>query len=227
MDFYHQPDYYRFSRDSIQLADRVVGSLMSRALSPLRSPLRGLDLCCGSGVIGIEIMVKSRPWGRKLLFDFWELQEDFRPFLLKNLQAAGLMENRPLLHFASFEHHRDYPFLKESYDLVVANPPYYDPHSHRLSPVNPKGNICRFFLQGGRVDFLHTLLYVLRPGGEAFFLGSSDEAGQAAWEKAFFLIRGSSAQGHPPFLEFTQVQDGLSLYYFRSPAQKKLLTPAT
>jgi len=70
---YSQPDEYHFSHDSVFLARRVFEFLRDKNIDPKTA----LDLCAGSGVIGLDLMFHLRSGGkqRPQVFDFLEVQE--------------------------------------------------------------------------------------------------------------------------------------------------------
>ncbi|HLE10472.1 MAG: hypothetical protein A2504_16165 [Bdellovibrionales bacterium RIFOXYD12_FULL_39_22] len=157
---YFQPSFYRFSEDSILLSKIAVSSMN------LKSTCRVIDICCGCGVIGIEILASTI--GYEFVMDFCEMQSQFIPFIDKNLRIyekilsrggevfnidyRNLMQNRPSGH----------------YDYVVANPPYFLP-GEGLPAALDERNICRFFLYGGLQDLLETAAFLVRDGGKIFF----------------------------------------------------------
>ncbi len=78
--------------------------------------LRVLDLCAGSGAIGLSILAKI-PGAH---VSFGELMEEHVEQIRKNLELNGLDASRADIQAGDlFE-----PFAGETFDLIVTNPPY-------------------------------------------------------------------------------------------------------
>lgn len=155
---YLQPEFYRFSEDSLKLVNFVKDI----------SAKRVLDLCAGSGVVGIEYALLHPEIER---LDFCEIQEAFlsyleknRSFFIKNLKGQVFHQN-----YEQFD-------SQEKYDLILANPPYFFHGRGLLSPSQEK-NRCRFFMDSSFAQFLLCLSRNLKPGGCAFFLVRENEFG--------------------------------------------------
>lgn len=86
---YKQPNEYRFSLDSIQLAKFVATQIASNA--DLGS-MRILDLCAGCGVIGMELS-----WHLNAVrqIDFIEVQDVYTDYFYQNIAIV----NRPEVAF--------------------------------------------------------------------------------------------------------------------------------
>lgn len=88
-------------------------------------PLRILDLCAGSGCIGVAV-VKAFPTA---LVDFGELDSHHLPTIKKNLLKNSINLSRTnVVHTNLFSH------LPGSYDFILANPPYIDDSLERTEP---------------------------------------------------------------------------------------------
>lgn len=164
---YSQPEEYRFSHDSVFLARRVFERLRGRDLGAWRV----LDLCSGSGVIGLDFLfhcAQEESGTLPAAFDFLEVQEIYRTHFEENTRRLGELGTK--LSFL----HRNYkdlqnPEFAESYDLILSNPPYFFPWQGKLSPSEFK-NRCRFFIDS---DFKNLLLGIgasLKKSGEAYVL---------------------------------------------------------
>lgn len=78
--------------------------------------LRVLDLCAGSGAIGLSVLAKV-PGAH---VSFGELMEEHAEQIRKNLELNSLDASRADIREGDlFE-----PFLGETFDLIVSNPPY-------------------------------------------------------------------------------------------------------
>lgn len=160
---YSQPEDYRFSLDSVFLAQKVAESLKSE---PHPESLQVLDLCSGCGVVGLELHFHLKAL-RKI--DFLEVQEIYRPHFDFNIEQARMPESE--FNFL----HMNYADLidtkyREKYDVIVSNPPYFFLGEGLLSPNNDFKNRCRFFIDSDFHNLIQATLFALKPKGRAFVL---------------------------------------------------------
>ena len=159
---YAQPDTYHFSLDSIQLAEFVAEQLQPRKD---QESLRVLDLCAGCGVIGMELSWYLRSLRQ---IDFVEVQDVYTVHFHENVAIV----NRPELQLRWHLLNYDGLLEKEwgnTFDLIVSNPPYFQPGQGMLSPSAFK-NRCRFFLDSSFANFILAMVNALAEGGLAYFL---------------------------------------------------------
>lgn len=134
---YKQPDEYHFSLDSIQLAQFVATQLK---FHPAPGSLRILDLCAGCGVIGMELS-----WHLQAIrqIDFVEIQDIYTEYFYQNLAHINRPELQFRWHLLNYEelHAKKW---EGRFDLIISNPPYFQPGHGVLSPSEFK-NRCRFF----------------------------------------------------------------------------------
>ncbi len=159
---YTQPDGYHFSLDSIGLAEFVAEELK---LIPNLNTWQVLDLCAGCGVIGIEMSWYLREL-RKI--DFIEVQEIYIPYFQKNVALVNRPELQLRLHTINYEALLE-DHWKNKFDLIVSNPPYFQPKHGMLSPSEFK-NRCRFFIDSTFQCFISAMANALAPNGRAYFL---------------------------------------------------------
>lgn len=159
---YMQPDEYRFSLDSIELAKYVAYQM--QAQKDLES-LRVLDLCAGCGVIGFELA-----WHLKTLrqIDFIEVQDIYTDYFHQNIAIVNRPELQSRWHLTNYD-----ALLKDSwknqFDLIISNPPYFQAGHGTLSPSTFK-NRCRFYLDSSFSNFILAMVNSLAEGGVAYFL---------------------------------------------------------
>lgn len=94
--------------------------LVSKIITELsdKQNLKILDLCAGSGCIGIALL-KALPTST---VDFTELNETHHATILKNITENGIDTNRAKIYDGDlFEN------ITDTYDIIVTNPPYIDP----------------------------------------------------------------------------------------------------
>ncbi|RUR07612.1 methyltransferase [Legionella sp. km772] len=159
---YKQPDEYHFCLESIYLADFVASQIKSH--SDLGS-LRVLDLCAGCGVIGIELSWRLRALRQ---IDFVEIQSIYTDYFFQNLAEVNRPELELRWHVLNYDalHAKNW---QGRFDLIVSNPPYFQPGHGILSPSNFK-NRCRFYLDSSFENYIAALANSLANKGKAYFL---------------------------------------------------------
>lgn len=163
---YSQPEEYHFSHDSVFLARQVFELLSNEDLSAFR----GLDLCAGCGIVGMDFLFHYSQYTHKKprSFDFIEIQSIYQEHFLKNSQQISSM-NIPL-HFKNISYSElNLPSFAQQYDLILCNPPYFQMGQGKMSPSAFK-NRCRVFIDS---DFRQLILGIensLALKGRAFIL---------------------------------------------------------
>lgn len=163
---YSQPAEYRFSHDSVFLARRVFELLASEDLSQLR----GLDLCSGCGIIGLDFLFHCDRELQKSLhsFDFIEVQDIYRNHFEKNCEQVGDIKTH--LRFKNINYAElTQKNFENRYDLILCNPPYFQKGQGKLSPSAFK-NRCRFFVDADFYSLINGIENSLNSSGRAFVL---------------------------------------------------------
>ncbi|MBY0451861.1 MAG: methyltransferase, partial [Bdellovibrionaceae bacterium] len=82
---YSQPEDYRFSHDSVFLAREAFTLTRGQNLANTKV----LDLCAGSGIVGLDFLFHRAQAGLSLpsLTDFLEVQEIYRPHFEANTET--------------------------------------------------------------------------------------------------------------------------------------------
>ncbi len=161
---YFQPSEYRFSLDSVFLAQKVSELIKTE---PDLEAWKVLDLCSGCGIIGLELSLHSPTLTH---IDFLEIQESYKPYFEKNVAMIYGQAPSKVLRFLN----HNYATLLSSehqnhYDLIISNPPYFLQGEGLLSP-NEFKNRCRFFLDSDFQTLFESLLHALKPGRSAYVL---------------------------------------------------------
>jgi tRNA1Val (adenine37-N6)-methyltransferase len=159
---YKQPDEYHFSLDSIHLAQFVATQLESH---PDLGSLRVLDLCAGCGVIGIELS-----WYLQALrqIEFIEIQDIYTEYFYQNVASVNRPELQCRWHLLNYDELHEEQW-KGTFDLIISNPPYFQPGHGMLSPSKFK-NRCRFYLDSSFANYIRALENSLANNGKAYFL---------------------------------------------------------
>lgn len=121
---YQQPDFYKFSEDSILLARYVISQLREALANNI------LDVGAGCGVVGIEI-VKEGKINSKLYS--LEYQKEFLTSLKQNLKKNLINSSFEIIHSSIGQYITDIKF-----NCIVCNPPYFNSGEGRKSPSNFK-----------------------------------------------------------------------------------------
>lgn len=173
---YSQPEDYRFSHDSVFLARWAAEKIAQQG--GLTSEQKVLDLCSGTGVIGLDLAFhlchEFNQDPRQLWMDFVEIQAPCYSHFRKNLnQLSKEMSFDFSAQFKLIE--KNYALLLEqqalasSYASIVCNPPYFNANQGKLSPSEFK-NRSRFFLDSDLPTLIAFICYSLKPNGRAYVL---------------------------------------------------------
>ena len=166
---YSQPEEYRFSHDSVFLARRVFELLKS----DIKPEWRILDLCAGCGIVGMDFLFHcDRELGlTPTQCDFIEVQNEYENHFYVNQQLLGLPRVNLRLLQKNFN-----DVVDGEYELILCNPPYFDPTAGKLSPSTFK-NRCRFFMDATESELMASIHKLLAPQGRAYVLSRKPSQG--------------------------------------------------
>lgn len=153
MNEYLQPDFYKFSEDSVQLARFVVEDFKGRSLDHL------LDIGAGCGVIGIEILRNLKLASRLTCIEF---QEAFNLSLHENLTRYLDINSFEVINSSIGDY-----VANQSFDCIVCNPPYFNPLDGKPSP-NRQRQISRSLEIDSLEVFLSKIIKLKTQKGRAY-----------------------------------------------------------
>lgn len=168
---YSQPEDYKFSHDSVFMARRVFEDLSERSISAKRA----LDLCAGCGIVGMDLLFHAHKAHANSIenFDFIEVQNEYLTHFEKNnnslkTELSGIKTNLNFYNL-NYEAALNSQDFKETYDLIVCNPPYFLPSQGKLSD-NEFKNRCRFFIDSNLKTLVQFIEYSLAPNASAYLI---------------------------------------------------------
>ena len=152
---------YRFSLDSILLARFV----------SVRSRDRVLELGAGAGVISLAVAALHPPCEIIAL----EIQPELVAMIRRNVELNGVDSIRAIA--ADLRKLTDAKVPRESFDVVVANPPYRASNAGRVSPHAAR-RIARSESSATLEDFIAAASRYTRRGGRAAFVLAADRSAE-------------------------------------------------
>lgn len=107
----------------VERAIETIKNGTSLSLGFAEKTIRVLDLCAGSGCIGIAL-AKALP---EVHIVFSEIDSKHIPTIEKNLQENNIAPDRYTIHQTSL-----YDGISDVFDIILCNPPYIDPALNRV-----------------------------------------------------------------------------------------------
>jgi tRNA1Val (adenine37-N6)-methyltransferase len=162
---YEQPEDYHFSLDSV-LAPEIVSQ---QNLLNIKN-LKVLDLCAGVGVMGLELAYHLPNINE---VTFVEVQNECKSYFEINSkrmkEALSRDINFNFFHMNYADVLTEQPQFKESFDLIITNPPYFRIKQGKLSPSEFK-NRSRFFIDSTFQKLIEVIIFCLKKDGSAYLL---------------------------------------------------------
>ena len=157
---YSQPQFYHFSKDSVEFAHYAANLLKEKG------DIDVLDIGCGCGVVGIEFTKQSQGVKQILLL---EKQEEYRSFLTENIKQLS-SDTKVFCLFKNWQSIK----LSQKFDCVLSNPPFYIIGNGR-EPNEKLKKECHFFTQSDFDSLLKVMAFARKDDGVALFLGRKDQ----------------------------------------------------
>lgn len=117
---------------------------VKKIISSRQTPTKVLDLCAGSGCIGVAV-TKNNPL---VSIDFIEFDSKHLPTIEKNCRENSL----PIENFRVFTGDLFSSLTTERYDFILSNPPYIDQKLNRVAD-SVKDHEPALALYGGEAGF--------------------------------------------------------------------------
>jgi tRNA1(Val) A37 N6-methylase TrmN6 len=134
---YAQPEFYRFSEDSVELAKQTALFVDANFSSNIENRFKIIDVGCGCGIVGLEFLknlcYKKIP--KVFSVNFLDINSLYREFLWKNICATIQFSQRLPVFSMVFNCENLLNYSSESgFDIVLMNPPYF--HGQRSPDFN-------------------------------------------------------------------------------------------
>lgn len=143
-----QSAHFKLGTDSVLLAD----------FANLSRARRGIDLGCGSGIIAMLLLARSE----KLNMTGLEINQDAAELAGKNM-AVNSFGGRAEIVAGDIRRHREL-FRAGSFDLAVANPPYFPQKSGALSAESGRA-AARGEVECTLEELCRAAAFLLKTGG--------------------------------------------------------------
>lgn len=163
---YSQPDSYRLSHDSVFLARDVYEKTVEFDFTDKVV----LDVCAGSGVIGLDFLFHRRTQALSLpsRIDFLEVQNIYLEHFEENCKRFGNVNTE--LKFLNCNYNElQAAHFEKKYDLILGNPPYFLTSQGKLSSDDFK-NRCRFYIDSDIENLILSVANSLKNRGQAYLL---------------------------------------------------------
>ena len=152
-----QAEHFRLGTDSVLLAD----------FARLTGAKKGIDLGCASGILSLLLLSKSE----KLNMTGLEIVPEAAELARENMEKNGLSERSRILTGDIRECRK--LFKTGSFDLIVANPPYYKAGSGKTA-ASAERAAARGELNCTLEDICAASSYLCRTGGNVFMVNKPE-----------------------------------------------------
>lgn len=172
---YYQPDFYHFSRNSVELAKAVAEDWQNIRINFLKNEEVDIaDFFSGSGVVVFEFFsrifqsAEEDILPQKWRVDGIEVQNEYHSIWKNNSHLLdSLVVNRQIAW--NFIHRDIFSSSLKKYHLILANPPFYS-EERALASENPQKNLCHFMSEKKLKNLPHLFYSQLVDNGVFYFL---------------------------------------------------------
>ncbi len=196
LKIYQDSRFFKFSLDSILLANYI----------NLRNNINILDLGTGNGVIPLVLASKNE----SVLIDGVEIQSGVSTLAKRSVLHNGFEKRVKIIEMDLRE--IDNLYERESFDIVVSNPPYFSKNNGQPSETDSYA-FARHELNGSIKDFIVTASNMLKYRGSAYFVYNSDRLSE-------FLSLLSMNKLEPKKLKFIHARKNIKSNIFLVKATK-------
>ncbi|OAS26818.1 tRNA1(Val) (adenine(37)-N6)-methyltransferase [Methylobacterium platani] len=147
--------------------------LAASADSKTASGMTVCDLGAGTGAVGLAVALAC-PEARVTLV---ERDPEAAGLARRNVEENGLADRVRVIEAdvtAPGRERRQAGLLPDSVDLLLTNPPFFEPGRTRSSPVSAKAAAHGFSEPGGLEAWLRTCADLVRPGGRLVLIHRAD-----------------------------------------------------
>ncbi|KMO38298.1 tRNA1(Val) (adenine(37)-N6)-methyltransferase [Methylobacterium aquaticum] len=147
--------------------------LLAASAGETASDLTVCDLGAGTGAVGLAV-ARACPQAQVMLV---ERDPEAASLARLNAQENGLASRVRVIEAdvtAPGRERRAAGLLPDSIDLLLTNPPFFEPGRHRASPVAVRAAAHGFSAPGGLEAWLRTCADLVRPGGRLALIHRAD-----------------------------------------------------
>lgn len=156
MHIIQNKNYYAFTSDAVLLANFAKAKKSDNCL----------DLCSGSGIVGILFYAKNLCKSVKLI----EIQPEFCQMATKSVVLNNLQDKIEVINCSV----QNLPELLkgQTFDVITCNPPYKLASTHKISE-NEKIAMCKYELTLTLEQLICSVSKLLKFGGKFYFIHES------------------------------------------------------
>lgn len=143
-------DYLFYVNEHVLIPRSIMNTRFEDFLKEIHwETYRVLDLCTGSGCIGLSLALMHP----KLTVDLADISEKALAVADINLRKHGLQDRARCIQSDLFEN------IHDKYDLIITNPPYISEKEYQKSPIEFKKEPTLALKSGGEgLDCIHKIL---------------------------------------------------------------------
>lgn len=161
MHIIQSTDGYCFTSDAVLLANFAKAKKSDSCL----------DICSGSGIVGMLVYAKQTPKNMTLL----EIQPQLADMASRSVQINCLQDKISVINCSVQEFASS--FNGKNFDVITCNPPYKVASSHKISEKKEIA-MCKYELSLSLDDLIKSVARLLKFGGKFYFVHESNRLGE-------------------------------------------------